>query len=96
MIYNLIVAVIAVPVLTASFALAILWYVRSSTSENTKGRQQIRFVEVVLSLGVFMLSVATTPPSSKQWRAYLPVLGFVASMWAYRRAKILLNRRKHV
>ena len=96
MIFNIIVAIIAVPIVTASFALAILWYARSSTSVDSKARHQAWLVEILLSLGVFTLSAVTTRPSNRTLRVYLLVFSVIAAIWVYRDAKFLVNKRKHV
>jgi hypothetical protein len=92
---RIIVAVIAVPILAALFAWSTAWYVRSTMSQSPEVRRRAWLVEILMSLGVFTLCLATTPTTNRERHAYLFVLGLIAATWLFRGARLLLHKRKH-
>jgi len=91
--FRIIVAVVAVPVLTAIFAMAIVWLARASTSEDPTVRRQLRFVEVAMFLAIAGLSVVTAE-SAKDRKWALIAIGIVLAVWSFRGVRFLLARPK--
>ena len=94
MTWNALIPIIAVPILTGAFALAIVWHVRSTMSQDPRVRHRAWVVEILMSLGVFTLSVVTSRPTPKQWYIYLATIGILSALWLFRGARLLLGKRK--
>ena len=90
---RIIVAVMAVPVLTAIFALAIMWFARASANQDPRVRHQLRFVEVAMFLTLAGLSVVTAE-SAKDRKWALIAIGIVLAVWSFRGVRFLLARSK--
>jgi uncharacterized membrane protein YeiH len=92
MIFNVIVAIVAVPIITACFAMAILWYARSSTSADPKVRYQARVVEVLTSLGAAVFSLLGAQ-SARERSWIFAIIGAVVTAWFFRGVRLLMRRR---
>jgi hypothetical protein len=90
---RIIAAVITVPILAALFAWTMAWWVRSTTSEDSIVRWRARAVEILLALGVGVLSAATTA-STKGREIALVVLAAIIAAWIFRGVRLLLANRR--
>jgi hypothetical protein len=84
--------IVAVIVLTAFFTWTMVWFVRSSMSENPTVRRRLQLVDGLISVGV--AAYYALPAQGKQSKLALMVSGLIIALWLFRGARFLLHREK--
>jgi len=85
--------IVGVFVLTAFFVWTMIWFIRSSVSENPRVRRRLQFVDGLMSVGIAM-SCALGAANGKERNLALIVSGVVIALWLFRVARMLLHREK--
>jgi uncharacterized membrane protein YbaN (DUF454 family) len=93
MILNIIIAIVAVAASTGLFTWAMVWFARSSMSEDSTLRRRARFAEVLMSVAVGALYGATAQ-NAKERKIGALVVGFILAAWLFRGARLLLGKGK--
>lgn len=85
--------IVGVLVVTAFFVWMMLWFIRSSMSENPRVRRRLQFVDGLISVGI-ATAYAVSPPNGKDRQVAIAISGLVIALWLFRGAKAFLHRDK--
>jgi hypothetical protein len=83
--------IVGVLVVTVFFIWTMLWFIRSSLSENPRVRRRLQFADGLISVGI-ATGYALSPTSGKDRHLAVAISGLVIVLWLFRGAKALLRR----
>jgi hypothetical protein len=93
MIVNLIKAILAVTTSAGLITWFFVWFARASTSDDSTVRRRLRFVEVLMSLGIVALS-ALSAEKANDPKIAVTIIGLIIIAWLFRGAQLLLSTGK--